>query len=1122
MGSIAPHAASVLTDAIMRPDIDSGVRWNASKSIGTLGEDAGNATALYLAKALMQRKPGQLASDPYLRSGLAHTLGNMASASQGSGSLALARALMDDRDPNVRRQAAASLGNLGAFIAGKHGAFALGKALVVDPQPRVRSVCAEALGAFKEGAGKDGADGLIKSLHDDPDVNVRWRCAVALGMLGYSAGEQGAEALLKHAAPEEKSLAVKEQSEHALFSLRDGCVKFLDGHHHPYLRGQAAWVIGKLGRAAEQKGVEALVATLFRPSEEKYMRRRAAEGLGKLGADAGCLGALALKRAAQEDRDVYIQWQAGELFGELPLQTQALADAPEAVQELEVLKENDAVKQAEIKKAREGQPLVRWEIELEPIVTEPVAEVAEEPAPVEEQVSPPPPPPPPEVSISEAVNEEAFPEESSSLKDAPAAEPELTHEAQEEKIVTVPEPDDPEKKLVEDSPVIDTARSREIFARFAIEGVVSREDLSEALELLGHEGVNSEWVDAIISGQMNDRSFLDNYDFGKFLAEYEAVHWDFVRQKFAEADTDGSGLVSAEELAEVIRRLGMTPVTGVVEQLIAEVCGPRVTQVNFHKFARLLGIFRHRFGFTRDEYTAIMTAFRRHDRDRDGKLGSLDLRSCLYWLGFDITLQEAAQCIHGVRTSGGHKRKEDATGEQEEHLVVDYEVAKIVRAIREKEAQEVISYMLRMKGEADTLGVDGAARAIDAADLPTVLMDLHVTLASPQVVHEALESYGIAAKEQLTVEDIMPVLWFIRRCQGFNRAEMDQAQRLFQKADEDGSEGMAGAELEKAIRSLGFPVTLDEIQEQLDEWDLDETGELDFMEFLKLLANYKQKELGSVLAAMQKGTNQKPAAVHLAQGELPSVLLKVGHCPLREESQVLSSCLDPEVAQGRLDFWGFVGKVDEYRNEINSQIRKNQGYTEVEVAQLKEKFDSYDPEHTGVIAKKRLRQLLLDLVPAAERSQEGRNQMAEIVKESDADASGSIDFEEFIVLSRLVSNRWSKEKLNKEQRAVRDTKFSLRELKEFRKVYRAYDMNESGDLSFPELQQMIAGIVDLAKGVAGESQLQEIFRMFDENNDDMLDFSEFIRVIRKLLDDNWGGIKERTEQVTFDEQTAEA
>ncbi|CAJ1366623.1 unnamed protein product [Effrenium voratum] len=63
----APSAAEVLSEALARTDLDAGIRWGAAESIAHLGQAAGNKAAFALAKALLQRKPGQVASDTFVR-----------------------------------------------------------------------------------------------------------------------------------------------------------------------------------------------------------------------------------------------------------------------------------------------------------------------------------------------------------------------------------------------------------------------------------------------------------------------------------------------------------------------------------------------------------------------------------------------------------------------------------------------------------------------------------------------------------------------------------------------------------------------------------------------------------------------------------------------------------------------------------------------------------------------------------------------------------------------------------------------------------------------------------------------------------------------------------------------
>lgn len=839
------------------------------------------------------------------------------------------------------------------------------------------------------------------------------------------------------------------------------------------------------------------------------------------------MAALAIKRA-MEDPDVYVQWHAFETFNALPKPLQERTEDAGLEEQLHSLILKDAEKQRQIKKARARQPLMRWEpgtSELEEFAAE-KAQQAAEAAEAEAMAR----------AEEEAVRAIKAAEEEARLMEAMGKAAAALQERARQLLPgvvqrTAPGAGDdgqgePEEQL--QKTFMDMSRSREVFKHFADGGELNRDALKEALQMLGHDSVNEEWVDAIIKDKFSDRSFLDQYDFSKFLAEYEACHMDYVRMRFTEADVDGSGKVDAGELAQVLRKAGMTPVTGVVPQLIAEVCGPRVTEVNFMNFAKILGILRYRLGFTQEEYSDIATSFKRLDRQGRGALTLAEARGCLEWLGFDLSVEEVEHYSTRVlKAHRGRTPKEDP----EDMLLSEFDFVRLVRLVREEDARRVLSCLLRMRGEQE----EGS---LPARELPTLLSDMNVALASPDVVVESLKALGLEEKLELTLEDIMPVLWQLRRCQGLTQAELELARQQFEQCDEDGSGGMACAELEFAVRSLGFPVNYEEVQEKLDEWDMDESGEIEFIEFLKVLSDYKKKELQQVLTAMFTGQPKRrpsfamhamgeksqplPAApkakasmLQRQQTELPSLLLQSGHSPLRQGSGVLQFCLDsPAAADKTLNLWGFAGLIAEYRSEINAEIRRNQGFTEAEVIQLYETFRSYDPRGSGIIAKSQLRRLLLEHCPHAERTQAGRDQIATMIRESDQDGSGSIDFMEFLKLMRLVRNRWSREKLAKERAAVADTKFSVRELREFRKVFKAWDANESLDLNFEELQKMIASITRVAQGARGEKELHDIFRLFDSNNDDALDFPEFLRVMRKLVAENWRGINDSARRLS--------
>ncbi|CAE8613086.1 unnamed protein product [Polarella glacialis] len=1123
----APRAAMALCDHLHKPAAEPSERWRASRSIGQLGEAAGNASALALARALMERRPGQIASEPYVRQGLAGSLGKLGSAARGSGSVALAKALQDDWEPHTRRKAAEALGNLGPVAAGPHGRKSLAYALRMDKVPHVRCSCAESLASMGPAAGEESSAALVKALQSDLEISVRWRAAFALGRLGNAAQDSGAIAL-KTARDKDRSLAVREQADQAIDHLRSSCVKILESlRTHHYMRGQAAWVMGQLGEGPTKEGVNALAMTLLRPGEDVYLRRRAVEALGRFGNGISGIGAAAICRASNEDPDVYVQWQAGEMWTKLPPEVQQAA--VECEEELVRLQGEDTLKQDELKrKFAEERPLVRpappvvsrrqLQIDEEEQAAKAAAEEQEEQrleeqaAAAEEQAAAAAAAASSEaVAAVEAIAEEARLEYEKIQQAERHVQAELEAEAQR-----VAEAD--RDKEDAEPPDFDEQRTLEVFRRLADQGELNRENLTEALRLFGHENVNEDWVNAVVAGALNDRAFLDQVDFRKFLMDYEARHWDYVRAKFSEADADHSGKVSASELTIVLRKAGITPITGVVHELIREVCGDKADGINFRKFAVLLGILRHRCGFTLDEYSAIQAAFARYDRDCNTEINSMGLRGCLAWVGFDLdaaAVDAAVVQATALPPTSPSSRPRTALAIQisepegpKEVMVSQVDVLQIVRSLRESEAKAVLAEIHKIQHE--------ESEAVAIEDLPELLMELGLTITSPQVLREAFAELALSGVDGLTLEDIMPMLWGIRKRHGFTKDEMAEITEVFYKNDVDQSDGMSGAELERAIRSLGYPCTLDEVLDQLDEWDLDETGDLDLLEFVKLLARYRQKEMREILVALaHRGTfpplghgriQKSKIRAHLSQTELAPILLACGHGPLRQDSQVLQQSSDNTFTSG---IWAFTEMMAQYRAEAHLKSRANDGYTDVEMVALQEQFRKFDADNSGRVEKKELHELLHSVCPNATKTKAGHQQMAQLLKECDADNSGSIDFREFVHMMRLVSERYSREMLQKEKEAVQDTGFTIHELKEFRQVFRVYDLNGSGDLSFEELQQMIATIVKKAVGADGAASLLEIMRSVDEDGNCVLDFPEFLHVMHRLLDENWGRIVQK-------------
>eukprot|EP00929_Paragymnodinium_shiwhaense_P119826 TRINITY_DN91735_c0_g1_i1.p1 TRINITY_DN91735_c0_g1~~TRINITY_DN91735_c0_g1_i1.p1 ORF type:complete len:390 (+),score=104.82 TRINITY_DN91735_c0_g1_i1:102-1271(+) len=315
-------AAKTLTAAANhRNGFGLGLAWQATEALSALGSDAGVEGAKALARTVLMKGAD---NNAYMRMASTAALGNMRDVGTGAGPYALSTALIEDNDVNVRRNSAKSLGQLGGDVVGTIGASALAKALKDDHDISVRCFCADSIGQLGQLATCTGVNALNHAIDNDPDMNVRWRAVRAMGSLGHQAGEAGAAGAMR-AYKADKTVIVQNHAKTAVQVLRASAVECLrkapdeeQSDSRSYLRGRAAWVLGQLGDMCDEEAVEELVkAGLQAGEDDAYVRRRAMEALGVLGVDAGPLGAVAVKRAAIEDDDVYAQWQAADVLQEL-------------------------------------------------------------------------------------------------------------------------------------------------------------------------------------------------------------------------------------------------------------------------------------------------------------------------------------------------------------------------------------------------------------------------------------------------------------------------------------------------------------------------------------------------------------------------------------------------------------------------------------------------------------------------------------------------------------------------------------------------------------------------------------------------------------------------------------
>jgi len=156
--------------------------------------------------------------------------------------------------------------------------------------------------------------------------------------------------------------------------------------------------------------------------------------------------------------------------------------------------------------------------------------------------------------------------------------------------------------------------------------------------------------------------------------------------------------------------------------------------------------------------------------------------------------------------------------------------------------------------------------------------------------------------------------------------------------------------------------------------------------------------------------------------------------------------------------------------------------------------------------------LVEEMFPDMSTNPAKREPLVELFREIDTDGNGTVSFEDFLRLVRRLSEVQDAERLAKEKKVVEETSFTQEEVREFRELFLASDLDANGEITIDEAKKMIRTVCPLGDALA--AKFTAIFHTATSKSvkegRDQADFPEFLRLMRKLLDEDFANIKSRT------------
>lgn len=676
---------------------------------------------------------------------------------------------------------------------------------------------------------------------------------------------------------------------------------------------------------------------------------------------------------------------------------------------------------------------------------------------------------------------------------------------------------------------------------------VHKDALPTILRHLGYAQVDANKVREM-ADTITTYPVLEKSDFITFMEMHAQYEYEMYRNIFETFDEDNSGSLDAQELVPFLSTLGITPLRSVVKEAIEMVDIDGNGTLDFEETVILINVYKHSEGFTMDQINDLVSVYRlEHEEhlEESGmpiahnkkvalpaeKLSSLLVK--YFGPSAAVMSEELQREIKGVGRKGD--------GSVEPPIELNFQEALLwARKLRDKEFE---SY----RDAFNKFDIDGS-NTIDRQELGLAIKTLGFTLkneAIEEMITEAvtrgdwgsMPEGGIAAIEEMDYDNFVHFMRILQETDGFTKKEMAMITSTFNKFDDDQSGDIDVIELGDMLRHLGHAASMEEVRRMHAMVDLNGSGALDFREFIRFLRLYREDEMLHIKAIFED----------FSDGDLEDAVIKadsmeeaVTFLMSKHERLEGSPPLDPEIFYRKGEDVGleeFTCIADDVREAMVNDSRKAAGYSPQDVTRYKQTWEAFDSKKQESLKLGEAAQLLMQMGFELRSAQEQQMLKEQIEKacraalEANAEGviMGQVNFWVFLQLLRALNRREDEDSERRLMEAAAVSKFSTQEVNEFNEVFdscwereqvQAEEQSDSVQvvqscrktISRGGLMKLLRSMgmrLEGAQRTALDKKLQEMMTTPPEDGSVAklsVDFPGFIRLMRWMMESNFGGI----------------
>jgi len=647
---------------------------------------------------------------------------------------------------------------------------------------------------------------------------------------------------------------------------------------------------------------------------------------------------------------------------------------------------------------------------------------------------------------------------------------------------------------------------------------IHKDEMPKVLMHLGYTQISDERCKSL-ADSISQYPMLEKNEFIIFMEKHVEYELQAFKEIFERFDVDGNGSLDADELHFFLSSLGFTPLRSIIRESLDLVDLDGNGTLDFEETVILMHVYRHSEGFTLDELQELTAVFVEQQQAGgvagDERTLPADRLSHLLLQFFGPRAQDFSAELQLELSRAGRRKSAGGpeTAKGPPPALTFQEAVLWARRFRER---MFVNYR-----EVFEKYDDDGSKSIDANEIKNVIKDLGFTIPQrtvDELMYEARVRGDIlhTAEVGLDYDSFVHFMQILNETDGFNQEEIARITSTFKRYDKDGSGDINTIELSDMMRELGQAPRIEEVRSLLASVDINGNGVLDIREFIRFMRLFRERQLARVkLIFMNSADNSvHPAVIRATEVEKAATML------LNEE------CVEVEHLAGEakdLDFDDFVRLTDQFREKTVHAARKFAGYSESEVAEIRQVFDTFDVKHVGNLRPNEASELLKTLGIEV-RSVEERMAMADQIKRAcesakEAGAEGVVDnqvnFWVFLQLFRAMKRKQDEERERRLMHVCEEVKFNSQEVSQFQEVFdhcwsslRGVSLTDTKMLPRNAVYKLLRSMGIRLEGRDRQALDDEITSL---GGKDGLDFPNFLMLMRWMVDVDFGQISSKSQ-----------